>query len=86
MKDEEVYNAVKAKASQVPAGKREVCFIIGGVPFELANRHRQGDERYTVLKAPADYSGDKPKIKSGLNIYKAIVDATSCDTLCLTGC
>ena len=80
MKDDEVYTAVKEKASQVPATKREVCFIIGGVPFEMANQHRQGEERYTVLKIPADYSGEKPKMKSGLNIYKAIIDATGCDT------
>ena len=80
LKDELVYAEVKNKASQVPQAQREVCFIIGGVPFELANQHRDGDERYTVLKAPGDYSGDKPKTKSGLNIYKALVDATGCDT------
>ena len=80
MKDEDVYNTVKTKSLLIPTSKREVCFIIGGVPFELANQHRQGDERYTVLKAPGDYNGDKPKTKSGLNIYKAIVDATGCDT------
>ncbi len=79
-KDDEVYNTVKTKAGQIPQGKREVCFIIGGIPFELANQHRQGEERYTVLKAPAEYKGDKPKMKSGLNIYKALVDATGCDT------
>ena len=78
--DEEVYNTVKTKAGQIPQEKREVCFIIGGIPFELANQHRQGEERYTVLKAPSDYKSDKPKMKSGLNIYKAIVDATGCDT------
>jgi hypothetical protein len=80
LKDEDVYAAVKAKALQIPAANREVCFIIGGVPYELANQHRQGDERYTVLKLPADYTAEKPKIKSGVNIYKAIVDATGCDT------
>ncbi len=80
MKDEEVYNTVKTKASEIPTTKREVCFIIGGIPFELANQHRQGEERYTVLKAPADYNAEKPKMKSGLNIYKAIIDATGCDT------
>lgn len=80
MKDDAVYTEVKTKASQIPKTKNEVCFIIGGVPFELANQHRQGQERYTVLKAPADYSAEKPKIKSGLNIYKALVDATGCDT------
>lgn len=80
LKDEDVYNTVKTKAGQIPTAKREVCFIIGGIPFEMANQHRQGDERYTVLKAPADYNADKPKMKSGLNIYKAIIDATGCDT------
>lgn len=80
LKDDLVYAEVKDKASKVPQGKREVCFIIGGVPFELANQHRQGEERYTVLKAPADYDASKPKTKSGLNIYKAIIDGTGCDT------
>jgi hypothetical protein len=79
-KDEDVYNEVKNKALQIPQKNREVCFIIGGVPFELANKGRDGEERYTVLKAPADYTGDNPKTKSGINIYKAIFDATNCDT------
>ena len=80
IKDEDAYNQVKTQALKIPQKQREVCFIIGGVPFELANQHRDGEERYTVLKASADYKGDKPKTKSGLNIYKAIADATSCDT------
>lgn len=80
LKDDIAYNQVKTAASLIPQKQREVCFIIGGVPFELANQHRDGEERYTVLKAPGDYSGDKPKTKSGLNIYKAIADATNCDT------
>lgn len=80
IKDEAVYADVKAKAAQIPKTRNTVCFIIGGVPFELANQHRQNNERYTVLKAPGEYNGDKPKIKSGLNIYKALVDATGCDT------
>jgi hypothetical protein len=78
--DDVIYNEVKAKASRIPAANREVCFIIGGTPFELAKQHRKGEERYTVLKNPGDYAADKPKTKSGLNIYKAISDATGCDT------
>lgn len=80
MKDELVYAEIKNKAGEIPEKLREVCFMIGGVPFELANQHRMGEERYTVLKAPGEYAGDKPKTKSGLNIYKAIADATGCDT------
>jgi hypothetical protein len=78
--DESVYNEVKQKAGTIPAAKREVCFIIGGVPYELAKQTRQGEERYTVLNTPATYSSDKQKVKSGINIYKGLVDATNCDT------
>jgi len=78
--DASVYEEVKAKASKVPQRNREVCFIIGGTPFDLAKQHRQGEERFTVLKNPGAYKADKPKTKAGLNIYQAIQDATGCDT------
>ncbi|HTF80991.1 MAG TPA: hypothetical protein VL947_04685, partial [Cytophagales bacterium] len=80
LKDEEVYKTVKDIAAQVPQEQRTVCFIIGGVPYELANQTRQGEERFTVLKSPSDYSADKPKVKAGLNIYQALADGTGCDT------
>ncbi len=78
--DDAVAAEVKAKAAAIPKGRREVCFIIGGVPFELAKQTRKGDERYTVLAAPGAYKGDKAKTKAGLVIYKALGDATGCDT------
>ncbi|MBZ4189760.1 hypothetical protein [Niabella beijingensis] len=80
LKDDAVYAEVKTAAAKIPTDKREVCFILGGVPFELAKEIRNGEERYTVLKAPEDYKSDKVKTKSGVNIYKAIKDATNCDT------
>ena len=69
---------IAAKINEVPADKRQVCFIIGGVPFKLANEVREGQERYTTLAAPEKYDGkgDKKRI-SGLNIYKAVVDASA---------
>lgn len=76
--DATVYQDVKSKASQIPANLRGTCFIIGGVPYELAKQIRNGKERYTVLKAPGDYTPDGAKQKSGLNIYQAIADATGC--------
>lgn len=78
LKPEAVYNEVKGKAAQVPAQLRSACFIIGGVPYELARQTRNGKERYTVLKAPADYKADGAKQEAGLNIYRAIADATGC--------
>jgi hypothetical protein len=78
--DDAVYNEVKAKAAKIPEGKRNVCFIIGGVPFTLAKQGRKGEERFTVLNAPASYKAVDKKMGAGLNIYKALADATNCDT------
>ncbi|SEW51804.1 hypothetical protein [Chitinophaga arvensicola] len=80
IKDEVVYTQIRGLAQRIPEGKRDICFIIGGVPFELAKEIRDGEERFTVLNDPAQYKSDKIKIKSGLNIYKAIKDVTNCDT------
>jgi hypothetical protein len=78
--DDQVYQTVNTQAAKIPEGKRNVGFIIGGVPFTLAKQHRKGEERYTVLKAPQSYKAADKKMASGLNIYKAIADATKTDT------
>ena len=78
--DEAVYNEVKQQASRIPESKRNVGFILGGVPFTLANQHRKGEERYTVLRTPGAYKAADKKMASGLNIYKGIVGATGTDT------
>lgn len=77
--DQTVYDEVNAKAKQIPSDHRKTCFIIGGVPFELAKKVRNGKERYTVLDAPSAYKLENAKSKAGVNIYKAIADATGCD-------
>ena len=74
--DETVAAEVKAKAKQIPADNRKTCFIIGGVPFELAKAVRKNKERYTTLDAPSAYKLDEAKSKAGLNIYRAIAEAT----------
>ena len=76
--DGKVYNDVKTKCAEIPSMKRKTCFIIGGVPFSMAKQVREGKERYTILKAPKDYKMDDAKGKAGVNIYKAIADATGC--------
>lgn len=73
-----VYDEVKSKAKQIPTDHRKTCFIIGGIPYELAKQVRVGKERYTVLKMPANYKGENAKQKAGLTIYKAVADATGC--------
>lgn len=79
--DEAVYNEVKEKMGGLPENKRNMGFILGGVPFTLAKQHRTNEqERYTVLKNPGDYKAVDKKMASGLNIYKGIVDESRTDT------
>ena len=78
--DESVAAEIKSAVTRIPTNKRNVGFIIGGVPFTLAKQHRRGEERYTVLKAPGEYKAVDKKMGSGLNIYKAIADVTGTDT------
>ncbi|MCB0594039.1 MAG: hypothetical protein H6557_17020 [Lewinellaceae bacterium] len=74
----EVYLDARSKAARVPAALAKTCFILGGVPFQLAKQVRQGEERYTVLKAPGAYEADGAKEEAGINIYNAIADVTGC--------
>jgi hypothetical protein len=75
--DEQVYAQVKEAASQVPQALRETAFIIGGVPYAIAKDDGADTRRYTVLGDPSSYkAGDNRKKQAGLNIYKAIKDAT----------
>ncbi len=78
--DDAVYNEVKGQSAKIPESKRNVGFILGGVPFTLAKQSRNGNERYTVLNAPGTYKATDKKMASGVNIYKGISDATKCDT------
>jgi hypothetical protein len=79
--DQEVYSKIVAAVQNVPPGKRNNCFMIGGVPFKLANETRQNNERYTTLQNPDYYSaGDDVKVKSGLNIYRALQEGSACNS------
>jgi hypothetical protein len=78
LQDEAVYNSVREKINLIPTQCRRYCFIIGGVPYQLANQSRKGEERYTVLNAPDSYVHSNKRVASGLTIYKAIVDTTNC--------
>ena len=79
VEDVVAYNDVLAKAKQIPKERISKCFIIGGVPFDMAKQVRNEKERYTVLKNPDFYKADGAKMKSGLNIYKSVKDATGCE-------
>lgn len=81
-KDADVYSEITSVINQVPSNLRKNVFIIGGVPFKLAKESRNGEERFTALKNPDEYSaGTDVKKASGLNIYRAIYDASNADAI-----
>ncbi|WP_235297172.1 hypothetical protein [Portibacter marinus] len=77
--DAKVYADAKRVGELIPENRTGTCFIIGGVPFNLAKEGRAGKERYTVLGDPGSYESDEAKTKAGLNIYQGIKDGTGCD-------
>ena len=81
--DELVYKEIKSIAATIPKGKKSLCFIIGGVPFNMAKSIRKEANRFTMLSTDIDSYKDVvakkgKKVESGLNIFKAIVDETGC--------
>lgn len=76
LSDSAVYKNVYDIISEIPAGNRKKCFIIGGVPYKLASQNQEFAEHYTVLGAADSYAFDDPKLVAGLNIYKAAMDAS----------
>ncbi|MEX6626810.1 hypothetical protein [Tenacibaculum salmonis] len=78
-----VYKDVQTIASHIPKGKKSLCFIIGGVPYNMAKSIRKNKNRFTMLATDiASYKDvvkkKGKKVESGLNILKAIVDETAC--------
>lgn len=77
--DAQVFDDITKAIKSVPEANRKNCFLIGGVPFQLAKENK-GNGRYTALRNPDNYSaGTDVKMKSGLNIYRAIYEASSSD-------
>ena len=76
--DKVVYDEILSLTSQVPAAQSKICFLIGGVPYKMSRETAKEDERYTPLLKASEYHFNDPKMKSGLNIYKAIMDGTKC--------
>lgn len=75
--DLKVFTDVKKIIASIPTQKRNRCFIIGGVPSQLASLINKEEKKYTSLNNFSEVisilsiNGGK-KTKSGLNIYKAI--------------
>ena len=74
--DEQVAQTIKSLVNQVPESAREYCFILGGVPMNLAKLNET--PRFQLLQNASNYSFPKDDVylNSGLNIYSAIQEVS----------
>ena len=86
LQDSIVYKEVKKSLQMIPSTKREQCFIIGGIAYQMAKEYRKENERYTLLSKNVDtykniLAFSSRKNTAGLNIFKAILDETHSETI-----
>ncbi len=77
--DGDAYKDAFSKVKEIPESRRKLCFIMGGVPYQMAKEGRKQKQRYTVLDTIDEYSFDDERSNSGLNIYHAIRSSTCCE-------
>lgn len=71
--DKAVAEDVFSKLKMLPKSSKKYCFIIGGIPYQLAKPYIKDNERHTKLKSPDTYEiGEDKKFNGGLNIYRTI--------------
>lgn len=80
--DETVFNDIKDKCSQIDKKYCKNCFIMGGVPFKMAEMLRKDEERYTILETKISFynslaAKEGEKVKCGLVIFEGINKSTN---------
>lgn len=70
--DTTAFRTVRDILLEIPIENRNLCFLLGGIPYEFASVTNKRDGRYTILEQPGKYSPSSMKAKSGKVIYSAI--------------
>ncbi|MEO9869646.1 hypothetical protein [Ekhidna sp.] len=73
IQDTTVFRQVRDAILEIPKRKRNLCFMLGGIIYEMAKVDiENSSERYHVLKSPDLYTSDNEKLKAGKVIYNAL--------------
>lgn len=71
--DSAVFRTFRESLLKIPLKNRNLCFMIGGTPYEFANHSNNRVGRYSILQAPSTYPDNEEKWKAGVVIYEALV-------------
>ena len=69
---EEARNGIKRALWEVPDKNKNLCFLVGKIPYLLATASNNRDGRYSILEAPDTYEFKDEQELAGLNLYHAI--------------
>lgn len=72
VQDTTVFREVRDALLKVPRKNRNLCFILGGMIYELAKDDMKPDERYFVLDPPSSYPTSNERLKAANIIYSAL--------------
>jgi len=73
VQDTTVFREVRDAVLSVPAKNRTLCFMLGGMVYEITKDKVSKDgERYIVLETPNTYPVDNEKLKAANIIYNAL--------------
>lgn len=70
--DSTVFRTVRDILLDIPVQNRNLCFLLGGIPYEFAAATNNKEGKYTILDQPGKYNPTTQKGKSGKIIYNAI--------------
>lgn len=69
--DTTTFRIVRDQLLQIPLKNRNLCFMLGGIPYEFAAVTGKKVGRYTILQQPGKYSPSSQKGKAGKILYSA---------------
>ncbi len=75
--DEEAFKSIREALIRVPAQNKQICFMVGKVPYTLATATNNRNGRYTILESPTSYKLREEQELAGLNIYKALYEEST---------
>lgn len=75
--DSVAYKQMNSVIDLVPEQNKNICFIVGRIPYVLATATNSKSGRYTVLEPPHTYQLRGGNENAGINLYKAIYNEST---------
>ena len=72
VQDSTAFRKVRDALLQIPEANRNLCFMLGGMPFEFASESGPKNGRYTILNPPSALANNSERKNAGIILYNAL--------------